>query len=318
MKALFISLLCLLSIIFPHDICADNSNQDKENILIITSYNSDSKYIYNNIRQFINIYKEIGGSYGIVVENMNETQLTNGHDWVTIVEELTLKHDDAKLIILLGGEAWNGYLFSNNEKIKNIPAICAMGSRYGFTLPDKKNDIHTYIPKSIDLIDEMKNSNVKACYAYDYKMDENIQLVQYFYPDLNHIVFLSDNTYSGLTQQAQIRECLNKNYPQLKTTFIDGRNITMEEAINSVGNLSTQNTVMMMGIWRLDKQNFYFIDNASYAFKMANARLPLFTITSAGLGYWAIGGITPLYDNVSEKLAHKDFQIVSYDKEISQ
>lgn len=295
-----------------------DSTIEKPEIIIITSCNSDSKYNYDSIKEFIQVYTSIGGNGKIAVENMNNTKLIHTNQWVDTVEQLINKHKDVKLLVLLGGEAWNGYLFSKNENIKKIPAICAMASRYGFSLPKEGEDISTYMPESIDLIEVMKNSNVKACYAYDYKVTENIRIAQYFYPNLDKLVFLSDNTYSGLTQQTQFVKSISKDFPNIETMLIDGRNTSMPEAVEKIKSISTTNTAMMIGIWRFDSDNIYYIDNASYAFRAANPQLPLFSITSTTLGYWAVGGYSPVYDGVPEKIANKAHQILLINKDTPQ
>lgn len=289
------------------------SNTD---ILIIASYNSDTKYNYENIRDFTRYYNELGGDYNIAVENMNEFQLRDPEKWTHTVEELVSKHTNTKLLVLLGGEAWNGYLNTTNSAIKQIPAICATAARYGFTGPQEGEDLMTYTPQSFDFFEVMKGTNVKACFSYDYDIKGNIELAQYFFPNLKHIAFLSDNTYSGITQQAQLRECM-KQFPDLGATYIDGRHLTLDGAIEAVDNLP-QDCALLLGIWRIDSQNMYFVDNASYAFKNANPSLPVFSITSTALGYWAIGGLTPYYDNISKDIAEKAYQILHTDEAIDQ
>ena len=96
----------------------------------MASYNSDTKYNYENIRDFTRYYNELGGDYNIAVENMNEFQLRDPEKWTHTVEELVSKHTNTKLLVLLGGEAWNGYLNTTNSAIKQIQAMCATAARY--------------------------------------------------------------------------------------------------------------------------------------------------------------------------------------------
>lgn len=293
------------------------SNIREGEILFIASYNSDTKYNYESIREFIQLYSQIDSVQTVAVENMNATELTDANQWTHCVEQLIQKHDNIKLLILLGGEAWNGYLNSKNKEVAKLPALCAMASRYGFTQPTENESIHTYIPKIIDFMEVMKGTNVKACYAYQYDVEKNINLIRHFYPDLKKLALLTDNTYSGLTQQTQVRTVIEQKFPELQTSYIDGRTLTTEEAVEKVKELSAH-TVMMLGIWRIDCKDIYFIDNAYYAFKAVNNQLPVFTMTSTGLGYWAIGGYTPIYDNIPERLVRKAYQILNSSTEVGQ
>lgn len=290
------------------------SNDSK--IVVISSYSSDTKYNYESIRNCANIYSNLGGTCDIIVENMNEFALSHPDEWVETFEKLVNKHDDIALLLLLGGEAWSGYLYSNNEQIKSIPAICTTASRFGFSFPGEGEDMLTYTPTSVDYLELMKNSNVKACYAYEYDIDGNFELAKSFFPNSNHIAIISDNTYSGLAQQAQFTSWLEK-HPEVTGTIIDGRKFLLEEASKITSSLP-ENSVLFMGIWRIDKNLMYFYDNASYIFRTSNPTLPVFSLTSTAIGYWAIGGLVPDYDGITPHVAQKIFDILHTSKPIEQ
>ena len=285
-------------------------------ILVISSYNSDSKYNYDLIKEIVKTYTNKGEKADLVVENMNITTLINPSKWTYRVERYIKKHPDTDLLILLGGEAWNGYLNSTNDSLKNIPVICSSAARYGFTMPSKDETINDYSPQSIDLFERMKDTNIKYCLAYEYDIDKNIELIKEFYPDTKNIALLTDNTYSGVTQKAQLENTLKK-YPELNGLYIDGIKLSLDSATSSIHSLPPH-TALILGIWRIDNQGISFIDNAAYAFQNANPNLPVFTITSTGMGYWAIGGYTPVYNNIAEQLADKVCEILQSDTPTKQ
>ena len=66
---------------FPLFCNAAATEEPEEEILFITSYNSDTKYTYDNISTFIETYTQLGGRYSTIVENMNATDLTQAHQW---------------------------------------------------------------------------------------------------------------------------------------------------------------------------------------------------------------------------------------------
>ena len=82
---------------------AATTEESEEEILFITSYNSDTKYTYDNISTFIETYTQLGGRYSTMVENMNATDLTQAHQWKKTLTDILDKHPKAKLVILLGG-----------------------------------------------------------------------------------------------------------------------------------------------------------------------------------------------------------------------
>ena len=89
---------------------AATTEESEEEILFITSYNSDTKYTYDNISTFVETYTQLGGRYSTMVENMNATDLTQAHQWKKTLTDILDKHPKAKLVILLGGEAWSSFL----------------------------------------------------------------------------------------------------------------------------------------------------------------------------------------------------------------
>ena len=93
------------------------------------------------------------------------------------------KHPKAKLVILLGGEAWSSFLHLEDEKYKQLPVFCAMASRNGIRIPEDSIDMRNYNPVSINLTERMKEYNVKYCDTYEYNISKDIEMIQDFYPD---------------------------------------------------------------------------------------------------------------------------------------
>ncbi len=210
-KILFIVFIALL--FFSPRLCnAANTEESAEEILFITSYNSDTKYTYDNISTFIQTYTQLGGKYSTIVENMNVTDLSQAHKWKETLTEILDKHPGAKLVIFLGGEAWSSFLHLEDEKYKRLPVFFAMASRNGIRIPDEPIDMQQYEPQSIDLTERMKEYNVKYCSSYEYDINKDIEMMKYFYPEMEHLAFVSDNTYNGLAEQAWFKKNL-KNHP---------------------------------------------------------------------------------------------------------
>ena len=310
-KILFIVFIALL--FFSPRLCnAANTEESAEEILFITSYNSDTKYTYDNISTFIQTYTQLGGKYSTIVENMNVTDLSQAHKWKETLTEILDKHPGAKLVIFLGGEAWSSFLHLEDEKYKRLPVFFAMASRNGIRIPDEPIDMQQYEPQSIDLTERMKEYNVKYCSSYEYDINKDIEMMKYFYPEMEHLAFVSDNTYNGLAEQAWFKKNL-KNHPELSITYIDGRIHTLDMAVNQLRVLP-KNSVILLGIWRIDNRGIPYINHSVYAFSKANPLLPVFSLTSTAIGYWAIGGYVPQYEGIAKGMGEYAYQFLDKGK----
>ena len=304
-KILFIVFIALL--FFSPRLCnAADTEESAEEILFITSYNSDTKYTYDNISTFIQTYTQLGGKYSTIVENMNVTDLSQAHKWKETLTEILDKHPGAKLVIFLGGEAWSSFLHLEDEKYKRLPVFFAMASRNGIRIPDEPIDMQQYEPQSIDLTERMKEYNVKYCSSYEYDINKDIEMMKYFYPEMEHLAFVSDNTYNGLAEQAWFKKNL-KNHPELSITYIDGRIHTLDMAVNQLRVLP-KNSVMLLGIWRIDNRGITYMNNSVYPL------LPVFSLTSTAIGYWAIGGYVPQYEGIAKGMGEYAYQFLDKGK----
>ena len=310
-KILFIVFIALL--FFSPRLCnAADTEESAEEILFITSYNSDTKYTYDNISTFIQTYTQLGGKYSTIVENMNVTDLSQAHKWKETLTEILDKHPGTKLVIFLGGEAWSSFLHLEDEKYKRLPVFFAMASRNGIRIPDEPIDMQQYEPQSIDLTERMKEYNVKYCSSYEYDINKDIEMMKYFYPEMEHLAFVSDNTYNGLAEQAWFKKNL-KNHPELPITYIDGRIHTLDMAVNQLRVLP-KNSVMLLAIWRIDIRGITYMNTSVYAFSKANPLLPVFSLTSTAIGYWAIGGYVPQYEGIAKGMGEYAYQFLDKGK----
>ncbi|WP_074435137.1 sensor histidine kinase [Bacteroides timonensis] len=310
-------LVALLVFCYSNTLKASSSSERTSNpvdgeILIVTSYTSDTKYIYDGINNFIETYNNLGGTLPVVVENMNVFNLKGMFYWPQRLYEIRCKHPQAKLMLLLGGEAWTAYLSKEYETKDHtdLPVICSRASRHGVMLPPNDSiDLKTFSPHSIDLIDRMRRrTNVAACYAYQYDMDKTVELIKRLYPQTNHIAFLSDNTYNGLIQWALVNDYMQAS-PELEVTMIDGRKLSLDQAVDTLKEIPA-NTAILVGIWRIDSNDMAYINNSVYAFTHVVPSVPAFSLTSSSIGYWSVGGYVPLYDDLAGRVGKKAYEII--------
>ena len=121
----FFTVICLL---FTCQVHADENNP----ILIISSYNPDTRNTTQNISEFMEEYKMQGGSSPVGIENMNCKSLPEAPFWKERMRNLLNKYqgeNSPALIVILGQEGWASYLSQDDSIIRDIPILCGMVSR---------------------------------------------------------------------------------------------------------------------------------------------------------------------------------------------
>lgn len=272
-------------------------------ILIVTSYNPETRSISDNLSAFMDEYRQRGGKYTPIIESMNCKNLSEAYLWKSRMASILGKYkgkNRPSLVILLGQEAWSAYISQDTEIAKKTPSICGMVSVNGLVLPDDSIDTRVWEPESKNIYTDFGDYNIVAGYVYEYDVDKNIELMRRFYPDMRRVAFISDNTYGGLSMQALVKKEMEK-YPDLETIWLDGRTETFMEVSERMRRLP-QNTCVLLGTWRVDCTESYVIGNTTYMLRDANPTLPVFTIASVGLGHWALGGYTPEYHAVGKNI----------------
>ena len=292
---------------------ADTFSEDF--ILIIASYNPETRSISENLSAFYDEYKLRNGTHQIIVESMNCKNLPEAYLWKQRMANILSKYEThtPSLIVLLGQEAWAAYISQETELAKKTPAICGLMSRNTLILPEKDIDLATWNPESKDIFTDFKNFSIVAGYVYEYDIKKNIDLVRYFYPKTEHIAFISDNTYGGLSMQALVKQEM-QSYPDLDLILLDARAETFLEINEQIKNLP-ENTCVLVGTWRVDRTENYSMGNTTYMLRDANPDLPTFTVSSLGLGHWVIGGYTPNYHTVGKDIATMSFNYLNHTRE---
>ena len=303
----FMLLVLLLPVVALCPVKAETTSEGP--ILIVTSYNPETRSISDNLSAFMDEYRQRGGKYTPIIESMNCKNLSEAYLWKSRMASILGKYkgkNRPSLVILLGQEAWSAYISQDTEIAKKTPSICGMVSVNGLVLPDDSIDTRVWEPESKNIYTDFSDYNIVAGYVYEYDVDKNIELMRRFYPDMRRVAFISDNTYGGLSMQALVKKEMEK-YPDLETIWLDGRTETFMEVSERMRRLP-QNTCVLLGTWRVDCTESYVIGNTTYMLRDANPTLPVFTIASVGLGHWALGGYTPEYHAVG-----KNIGAVTYD-----
>lgn len=295
----------IVALVGSYHLHADNAGP----VLIISSYNPDTRNTTANISEFMEEYKRGGGTSPVIIENMNCKSLPEASIWGEKMRLLMEKYTGSntpQIIIILGQEAWSAYI--SQETKPDIPVLCGMISKNAILLPDSSIDLANWEPQYIDIQEYVDEGLHLGGFLYSYGVSENIQLIQKFYPKTQNIALITDNTYGGLAMQTHVKEEI-KNFKGLNLILLDGRKNNIYTIVEQIKHLPEQ-TAILIGTWRVDVNDGYYVGNATYTMMTANPKIPTFTLASVGIGHWAIGGYNPQYRSIGTDLGKEALAIL--------
>ena len=280
-------------------------------VLIISSYNPDARQTSGNIYDFMEEFERLGGKAPIALENMNCKSFSESPQWKSKIAEILDKYEGKRapvLLVLIGQEAWAAYLSQADSIRGKFPVLTSLASRNAIILPDDSVNLKTWMPGAVDFFNDFTDSSVKAGFVYEYDVEANINLIKHLYPNTKNIAFVSDNSYGGVSLQAHVVAEMKK-HSELNLILLDGRTNTIYTISDKLHELPP-NTALLMGTWRVDMYDGYFMRNATYTMMEAAGDVPTFSISSVGIGYWAIGGVTPSYRPLGKDMAYQAVRLL--------
>lgn len=212
------------------------------------------------------------------------------------------------LIVILGQEGWASYLSQDDSIIRDIPILCGMVSRNAVLLPDSNINVAEWTPESVNVEDLKNKRRNLAGFVYNYDIKANIELVRKLYPSTKHFALITDNSYGGISLQALVKKEIGK-IKGINFIPLDGRKNDIYNIIEEIKQLPPQ-SIILLGTWRVDVNDGYYVGNATYTMMLANPKVPAFSLTSIGLGHWAIGGCIPQYRSIGKDLARQALHLL--------
>ncbi|GAA6354355.1 ATP-binding protein [Parabacteroides merdae] len=256
-------------------------------------------------------YKKQGGNSPVVIENMNCKSLPEAPLWKERMRKLLNKYqgeNSPNLIVILGQEGWASYLSQDDSIIRDIPILCGMVSRNAVLLPDSNINVAEWTPESVNVEDLKNKRRNLAGFVYNYDIKANIELVRKLYPSTKHFALITDNSYGGISLQALVKKEIGK-IKGIDFIPLDGRKNDIYNIIEEIKQLPPQ-SIILLGTWRVDVNDGYYVGNATYTMMLANPKVPAFSLTSIGLGHWAIGGCIPQYRSIGKDLARQALHLL--------
>ena len=249
--------------------------------------------------------------YNIIVEDMGCRGISEAPLWRRSLREILKKYENAdlKAVVLLGQEAWASFISEKYVPKKDTPFFVCFASANGVILPSDPDFNETdWQPESVDMVELAKSMGVSGGYLNRYNIDKNVELIQHLYPNTNNIAFITDNSYGGISLKA-LFEKESKKYEDINFIYLDTREAN-DDISELIGELP-QNTVILLGTWRVGNDGQYLIYNSLDKMIDHNSDIPIFSVSGAGIGNIAIGGYIPRYGNGGSEIAE---QIIDYYK----
>ena len=283
-------------------------------VLIISSYNPDTKQTSLNISQFLEEFDRLKGNAPVVIENMNCKSFPEAPEWKKKMQSLLRKYTGNKrprVIVIFGQEGWSSYLSQDYELIKDIPVITALISKNAIILPSDTTSLTDWEPESIDTQQYIDEGLFISGIANDYDIGANVRLVKKLFPATEKLALITDNSYGGVCLQAYVKKEMAR-FPEFELILLDGRKNSLYTIIDQIAKLPPH-TVLLLGTWRVDVNDGYYVGNATYTMMSANPRIPAFTLTSVGLGHWVVGGYVPNYRPIGKEIAQQTVSLLKGD-----
>ena len=276
---------------------------ERECILIVSSYNPDTRRMARFITEFEQQILALGIPCDICIETLECKGIADAAQWISQIDNLISRYEDRSLraVVLLGQEAWASFV-SLGCIPEGVMCFSCFASENGVMLPAPPDSLQTWRPRAIDYRVMCDSLNRVGGMLNRYDIRRNIDLIRSLYPQVENIALVTDNTYGGISLQALVRAEW-ENYPDLNLVLVDSRE-GEETAFRTYATLPPRSAVML-GTWRVGSDGEFFMQRSLNDLVQNNPRVPVFSVTGTGIGDTAIGGYVPEYENGAEVIANQ-------------
>ena len=293
-------LLCLCMLLAPLFVRSQET-PERECILIVSSYNPDTRRMARFITEFEQQILALGIPCDICIETLECKGIADAELWMSLIDNMITRYESRSLraVVLLGQEAWASFV-SLGRIPEGVMCFCGFVSSNGVMLPPPPDSLQTWKPRSVEYQGMTDSLKTVGGMLNRYNIRRNVELIRSLYPQVENIALVTDNTYGGISLQALVREEW-KHYPDLNLILVDSRQ--GEEAVHEAyASLPTRSAVML-GTWRVGCDGEYLMQRSLIELVQSNPRIPVFSITRTCIGDVAIGGYVPEYESGAPLIA---------------
>ena len=293
-------LLCLCMLLAPLFVRSQET-PERECILIVSSYNPDTRRMARFITEFEQQILALGIPCDICIETLECKGIADAALWMSLIDNMITRYESRSLraVVLLGQEAWASFV-SLGRIPEGVMCFCGFVSSNGVMLPPPPDSLQTWKPRSVEYQGMTDSLKTVGCMLNRYNIRRNVELIRSLYPQVENIALVTDNTYGGISLQALVREEW-KHYPDLNLILVDSRQ--GEEAVHEAYASLPPRSAVMLGTWRVGCDGEYLMQRSLIELVQSNPRIPVFSITRTCIGDVAIGGYVPEYESGAPLIA---------------
>ena len=274
---------------------------ERECILIVSSYNPDTRRMARFITEFEQQILALGIPCDICIETLECKGIADAALWMSLIDNMITRYESRSLraVVLLGQEAWASFV-SLGRIPEGVMCFCGFVCSNGVMLPPPPDSLQTWKPRSVEYQGMTDSLKTVGGMLNRYNIRRNVELIRSLYPQVKNIALVTDNTYGGISLQALVREEW-KHYPDLNLILVDSRQ--GEEAVHEAYASLPPRSAVMLGTWRVGCDGEYLMQRSLIELVQSNPRIPVFSITRTCIGDVAIGGYVPEYESGAPLIA---------------
>lgn len=293
-------LLCLCMLLAPLFVRSQET-PERECILIVSSYNPDTRRMARFITEFEQQILALGIPCDICIETLECKGIADAALWMSLIDNMITRYESRSLraVVMLGQEAWASFV-SLGRIPEGVMCFCGFVSSNGVMLPPPPDSLQTWKPRSVEYQGMTDSLKTVGGMLNRYNIRRNVELIRSLYPQVENIALVTDNTYGGISLQALVREEW-KHYPDLNLILVDSRQ--GEEAVHEAYASLPPRSAVMLGTWRVGCDGEYLMQRSLIELVQSNPRIPVFSITRTCIGDVAIGGYVPEYESGAPLIA---------------
>lgn len=299
------------SMSYAQNVHRHKSIDEKDYILLITSYAHDSRQVSEFMAKLEAVNYENTYNLEIKIESLGIISFDEINNWSTNLLTILRRQNPKylKAILLIGQEAWATYL-GLGDKRPDIPYFGTSISDIGIDIPEKVENPATWEPQSISNKQRIKSIGYGGAVYNNFDVASNIKLIKHLFPNTRNIALLTDNTYGGVSLHANFQKVMREQFPDITPRLIDGRQMTTREIQKTISQMP-QETVLLLGTWRVDHKGTFFTEKILSDFVDTRPDMPIFSLTGIGMRDVAIAGVLPDFNTSSDDFLKAVFTQIS-------
>lgn len=269
-------------------------------ILIVTSFNMEIERYRENISALHSTVAQHYPGMNYVVENLGTSVMEDMSQWRYRMQSFVDKYDTNRpeAVVLLGNEATAAYVDLDNDFTRTVPSFVMLANEWLADLPETSTTIsdRSWKPRMYQAGIGARATNIAGGVVYHFDIAKNIDIAMRLYPATRHITFFIGNSFDGVNFRGIIDKWIAERRDTFKLDFrfISGRDYSFREAGQIYRKMSARRgDLCVFTAWKMDRTGKYFIVNSARDLLEYNDRVPGITLTGTGLGFVAVGGITP-------------------------